>query len=259
MKYFVVTDVHGYFTEMKYALDEAGYDPSNPNHFFISCGDVFDRGTEPDKILFYLNSLPSDRRAFVQGNHESILIEFLRGSRRWSYADVRNGTMDTILQLTGVPTYYKFDDALRILSKDEELHNYLDSLVDYYETANHIFVHGWIPKRYNPDMTYSYNDWRNATHEEWEIARRECGFAMWEDMHFMEKTGETEREEKTIVCGHWHTSYAHVRYHNLGIEFPVGNAGIEKCHFEPFIDDRIVGLDACTALTHKINVLVIEE
>ena len=37
-KYFVVTDVHSFFDEMKKALDAAGFDPTNPTHYFISCG-----------------------------------------------------------------------------------------------------------------------------------------------------------------------------------------------------------------------------
>lgn len=41
MKLFVVSDVHSYFTEMKQALDKAGFDQNNPEHLFIGCGGLF--------------------------------------------------------------------------------------------------------------------------------------------------------------------------------------------------------------------------
>ena len=46
-KYFVVSDVHGFYDEMKKALDNAGFDIANPDHIFVSCGDLLDRGRQP--------------------------------------------------------------------------------------------------------------------------------------------------------------------------------------------------------------------
>ena len=259
MKYFVVSDVHGFFTIMKKALDETAYDPNNPEHFFISCGDAFDRGNESNKVLYYFNSLPKERSVFVEGNHESTLKDYLTGKRTPHATGIRGGTMDTILQLTGVDSYYDFDIALNILSKNEEMYNYLSRLQNYYEIKNYVFIHGWIPRRYQLDGTFSFTDWRNACSLEWNNARCVNGFDEWYIMHKQETSGKSVREGKTIVCGHWHTSYAHVKYYHLGMEFPVGSAGMEHCHFETFEDDRIIGLDACTTLTHKINVLTFEE
>ena len=57
-KYFVVSDVHGFYDEMIKALNEAGWDKNNPNHYIISCGDVFDRGTQPKEVMkFFLKSI----------------------------------------------------------------------------------------------------------------------------------------------------------------------------------------------------------
>ena len=36
MKYFVISDVHGFYNEMKNALDEAGFEPNNENHIFCT-------------------------------------------------------------------------------------------------------------------------------------------------------------------------------------------------------------------------------
>ena len=35
-KFFVFSDVHGFYDEFVKALDEAGYDKNNPEHWLIS-------------------------------------------------------------------------------------------------------------------------------------------------------------------------------------------------------------------------------
>lgn len=39
-KFFVVSDVHGFYDEMIEALNKAGFDKNNKDHVFISCGDL---------------------------------------------------------------------------------------------------------------------------------------------------------------------------------------------------------------------------
>ena len=45
-KFFVIADVHSFYTEMKRALDVAGFEINNPDHILISCGDALDRGSQ---------------------------------------------------------------------------------------------------------------------------------------------------------------------------------------------------------------------
>ena len=54
-KIYAVSDVHGYFAEMKKALDEVGFDPQNPQHLLVSCGDAMDRGHQPRDVIEFLN------------------------------------------------------------------------------------------------------------------------------------------------------------------------------------------------------------
>ena len=56
MKYFVSSDIHGFYDEWILALKNKGFDIKNPNHKIIICGDIFDRGRQPKKLLisFYL-------------------------------------------------------------------------------------------------------------------------------------------------------------------------------------------------------------
>ena len=50
MKYYVVSDVHGFYTELQEALKEKGFFEDTVEHKLISCGDLFDRGREALKL-----------------------------------------------------------------------------------------------------------------------------------------------------------------------------------------------------------------
>jgi len=237
-KYFIVSDVHSFYDEMLLALDKAGYQKSNPEHFFILCGDLFDRGTKPAECLEYVMNLPEDRRIFIRGNHEDLLEELVRGKRGYFSYDVSNGTIDTIKRLSPSEEWFAVDIATRSLSKNQDLMEYFKECRNYYETKNYVFVHGWIP---------NVVDWRvpgNADKYEWEEARWFNGMARWKNGH---------RDAKTIVCGHWHTSWGHHYLHKQGSEFG------EDANFGIFEDDGIIAIDACTAHSGKVNVLVLEE
>ena len=45
-KLFVVSDVHSFYTQLIKVLNEKGFDKNNPEHWFVSCGDLLDRGPE---------------------------------------------------------------------------------------------------------------------------------------------------------------------------------------------------------------------
>ncbi|MBO4554651.1 MAG: hypothetical protein J5713_02605 [Clostridia bacterium] len=55
------------------------------------------------------------------------------------------------------------------------------------------------------------------------------------------------------MCGHYHASYGHANIEHKGSEFG------EDADFEPFEADGILAIDACTALSHKVNCIVIED
>lgn len=50
MRYYVVADVHGFYTEMISALSEKGYFEDKSPHKLIICGDLFDRGVQNKKV-----------------------------------------------------------------------------------------------------------------------------------------------------------------------------------------------------------------
>ena len=71
MKLFVVSDIHSFYKPLIEALDEAGFDKNNKDHWLISCGDCFDRGPDSVELLHYLMSL--ERKILIKGNHDRLL------------------------------------------------------------------------------------------------------------------------------------------------------------------------------------------
>lgn len=239
MRLFVASDIHSYFEIMMSELTKAGFDINNPEHIFVSCGDLFDRGPHSQKMMEFVCSLPHNRKILVRGNHEDLMQDLLRRQFPYSH-DFHNGTFDTVLQLCPDAEY--FNSACDEIKQTGDWDKYFDSTLNYFEIDRYIFVHGWIP---NSD------DWRNCDYFDWKNEAR------W--MNGMEMWSQGVREpNKTIVCGHWHTSWGHSVLHNVGVEWDDVPGCEEEMHTEPFVDDGIIALDACTAYSNKVNILVID-
>lgn len=238
MKYFITSDVHGHYTELKNKLDKQDFNEQLDT--LVVCGDLLDRGKENVKCIQYVNSLPN--KVLIKGNHEYNLERCLR-EYNFSYADKHNGTLDTILEIakyvSGKKYLNAYDREIYLYTNQYlELSQYLNSLRDYFEFTgidenNYVCCHGWLPQDYKDEncKDFEYYSWLN-------------GMEQWHN-------GNTFKD-KTIVCGHWHCSYGNSKYHGIGSEF-----GKDAC-FEPFKDKGIIALDACTTLTKKVNVIVLE-
>lgn len=249
-KFFVASDIHSYFSLYKKALDAAGYDAENPNHWLIVCGDYFDRGPEPLATLDFFEHSP--RSILIKGNHED-LFEDLCNRGYWCEHDVHNGTIPTVLAFgqKNPKNIEQFESA--VVPAQEKVKPLFNKLIPYFETENYIFVHGWIPCKadnlppwYAKHRTYIYDaEWRDSHESSWKEARWINGMDAWSQ-------GAKECG-KTIVCGHWHTSWGHAYLHNYRSEF--GKDAI----FTPFKDDGILAIDACTAYSERVNIVVIED
>ena len=240
-KYFVVADVHGFYNEMTFALLMRGFDQSDPDHVFVSLGDLLDRGPAPASCLSFVNALPADRKILIRGNHEDLLEDCLAREEFYAH-DVHNGTMDTVLALAGPNGYDLFqrdaDGFFAAVRDNPLLRKYLAETRDYAEIGKNVLVHGWIPDRGTaPDGDPLHGNWKEAR---------------W--YNGMEKWQEGERlEGRTVLCGHWHTSWGHALIEQRGSEFG------EDADFSPFVAPGIVALDACTVLSHKVNCLVLRD
>lgn len=240
MKYFVSSDIHGFYDEWKNELDNKGFDINDPNHKIIICGDLFDRGRQPKQIIDFILS-NKNKFILIRGNHEDLMDNMIKKNKN-TIADLSNGTAYTIVDLYPEWQISEFD--LTKIAKETGLQEVLDLCVDYYETPKHIFVHGWIPIIEN---CYLYdNEWRNARTERWKKARWSNPVEMYRYKIF--------EPNKTIVCGHWHCS---ALWHEINPELYTEFG--KNAKYDPFITKEIIALDARTAYSKKVNVVVIEE
>lgn len=251
MKLFCCSDLHSFYTATKEALDKAGFDPNNEEHYLLVCGDAFDRGDESEEMLHFLMSL--ERKILIRGNHDLLLEELCMREFPYSH-DRSNGTVKTVCDLGGAVKGYSFDKCCE--NTWNRTAAYRAALVNYFESEKYIFVHSWIPTKRGtstkmsaqyPPVTYN-EGWRNATAAEWEKA-------MWVNPFFMAQDGLNETG-KTIVFGHWHCSLGHL----IDSGGKLSEFGEDAC-WDVYKNKswKIIGLDKCTAYTGQVNVLVIED
>ena len=275
MKYFIVSDLHSFATELKLALKRAGFQKTNKEHCIVVVGDIFDRGDETLELYNFLSSIPKKRCILIRGNHEYLFRDLLNKSYPESY-DFSNHTVDTFCHIAhrdigdlhcGDVSWKEIIDFV----KSSKIWAWLNSKqwVNYFELGPYIFTHSFIPVRikekyrqvlsiYSPyDLSgkaFEYReDWRNATNYEWEDAT-------WGDPVDYYKAGLFEEESKKgkiLVVGHWHVSDFWKRIANI------------KSYDQPITDiyysQDFIGLDCGVfrepmgGYYHPQNVLVIDD
>ena len=249
-KYFVTSDVHSFLDELMVALNEKGFEMDNPDHILCICGDLFDRGDQSRQLFEFVKELQTqDRLIYVAGNHESLLFDCMSEIYRGQVPSghhFSNGTVKTICMLCGQSEWIIYDPTWRdkICETMQPVLDFIsDNCVDYAEIGDFVLVHGWVPL---------LMDFRDGTSEDWERARWVNGMEKW-------KNPACRVPDKTVICGHWHCSYgwSHIRQERK--EWPNKCRNDWKKSFEPFIDDGIMAIDACTAYSGLCNVIVIEE
>lgn len=265
MRYFIVSDTHGFYTELIKALTEAGFFEYKGPKKLILCGDAMDRGTEAVKLQEFLMDLHKrDELIFIRGNHEDLLIQMLnafevcKANIEIGYSHhIDNGTFDTACQLSGMSAEMAIDNSIKFVTKVLEsdfCKILIPTSVNYFEAGDYIFTHAYIPTIteknmpawYKKGRTHKYDPfWRDAHSSDWDNARWVNG------MEIAEKCGITE-PDKTIVVGHWHTSWGHCHLENKTSEFG------KDADFSPYYGKGIIAIDACTAHTGKVNCLVLD-
>jgi len=236
-KIFAVSDIHGHLNLLIEALNEAGFDPHNKNHLLVVCGDCFDRGTENRGVLNYLRSVKN--KVIVRGNHEDLLFSAISRGKMGTL-EFCNGTDITLLQFLGQNNVDAQGVIVGNYSTCDRLTEFCDSCIDYLETENYCFAHGWIPLKLKDDKLIYRDDWRYATFYEWKKAR----FYEWNKIY----SKEICLEGKTIVCGHRSAAYGYIF-----------DPGRHTRDTTPFLADGIAAIDACTISSRRVNVLVLED
>ena len=249
MKYYVLSDIHGFYTLLQTTLRNAGYFDDPEEKKLILLGDLFDRGPEALSMQEYVLELMERREAIlVRGNHEDLFQDLVTADRgRPLRHHVQNGTYDTLEQLTGLSAGYSWSANMQLARAGRETPYYtriIPNMLDYYETRKYIFTHAWIPcLNWYGGMTYD-PDWREAGADAWREAR-------WTNP--MDAVRTAQPENKTVVCGHFHCSYGHTKYEGKGTEFG------PDADFSPYMAPGIIAIDACTAYSKSMNCVVLRD
>ena len=78
MKYFVVSDTHGFYDETITALTDAGFFTCKDKKKLIICGDLMDRGPQALQLQdFILDLYHKNEVIFIRGNHEDLMMDML--------------------------------------------------------------------------------------------------------------------------------------------------------------------------------------
>lgn len=261
-KYFICSDIHNDYQALIDALKTNEFDETNKNHILVVAGDVFDRGYDAELTYNFLKKMTDENKAIIlNGNHHQMLIDFLEcnnlGLCFFNFR--RNGlsaTIDSFLkqtlswdtyvnlrfseeeqkQMTEIDWNKTWADFVKHSSKEinenyPELLNWLKSMPDYLELKNTIVTHGIIDC-VNGNWRTPIGGWTN------------CHWAKPKDAAFMRNdTG------KHIYLGHIDSDTIRECYH------------LETDNYSIFTrpDGDVTYLDSCTILTHKLNMVVIED
>lgn len=256
-KYFVSSDIHGFYSEWMNALKKVEFGFDNPLHKIIICGDLMDRGNENIKCLEFVSKMIDENRVIcIKGNHEYLFDEIYK-NKFFAQRDYHNKTVNTYIELASAE---KNTNAVKVESIIENAFNnplyqkYKAHLIHFYETEKYVFVHGYIPCS-NSVFNYIYDpNWRKCDDEAFKNASWLNPYEVW--------LSGVKIKDKTIVCGHFSTAYGHAKIHGKGVDYSnYLKYGDFIKHSKPvdgiFKDDGIIGLDATTAVSHKVNVLVL--
>ena len=287
-RWFIVSDIHSFGDILEKTLKQCGFDKNNKNHTLIVCGYIFDRGTKTVKVYNYLKSIPKKRCILIKGNHEQLYMDLLNKYFPEPH-DFSNGTVLTFAQIAGYGLDAVYDlrmadsqglssmfgdsydmpkeslDLWRDIKKkvrESEITKWLQSKqwVNYYESDKYIFVHSFIPlifdnseRGLNEDYCIYYGwtqmfkykeNWREATDLEWSNAAWGCPYKFFDAGLF----NQEKEKGKVLVCGHYRCSEFNVHYLN-------SNENDHSLYF----GKNLIAIDATTALSNKINVLIIDE
>lgn len=251
--YFACSDIHSFYWEWMQALHSAGFDVGNPDHIIILCGDVFDRGDESVECFEFMKILKEHNQLiYIRGNHEDLLFKAVNDIDKGLHIGghhISNGTIKTISHFLDTTEYDVLSRTFDWKKFDEMVNStYLpfiaENSIDYFELGDYVFVHGWVPTTADEEgyMTVG-EDWKNG---DWNEARWENGM----EMSYFDVT----IPNKTIVCGHWHTSWGwHIKEPKKYSEWG------PNATFRPFFSSGVIALDACTAINHFVNVVKFTE
>lgn len=233
MRYLCVSDIHGHYKELKEALDKSNFDVDKDH--LVVLGDLFDRGSESDKVFEYLYELTNKGCAtVVKGNHELFIEEvFDLNEKRMLFNIEHNGFQFTLNSLsktdvTGFPVE-KVRDL--IMKNYPNLIDWIRELPVCFETEKYIGVHAG----FDPTL-----DWKQMEQKK----------LLWtKTREFRELDLTLHGVSKTVI--HGHVSCRNLRDYDgeYGNDFSIYKS----------LDGQKIGIDGYVMKTGRINVYIFEE
>ncbi|MGX7143971.1 metallophosphoesterase family protein [Facklamia languida] len=207
-KAFVVGDIHGMADEFEELLEK--WSPQDQQLILI--GDYMDRGYANQKVLEKIWELQSQYSVItLRGNHEEMLLNFLRSPSNYFNHFVMNGAMGTLSQLTDLPEQLITKTNSRKLTRQlkrcyPRLEDWLMNLPYYIEFGEFIIVHAGI------DL--SLDDWHQTSDYDF----------LWLRDHFHHAINQTGKQ---IIFGHTPTMVLNQNYYNSDVWRKDGKWGID--------------------------------
>lgn len=156
-KAFVIGDIHGVYHTLKVMLDKWHPDEEQ----LILIGDYIDRGPQSYEVVQLLRELQEKEDIkLLRGNHEQLLIDFLRNpAMKWRNYE-RNGGLETMSQFLQLPleevkAKKPAQIAADLQAKEPWLLDWLESLLYYVSFGKHVIVHAGVD--------FTKKDWRHTS------------------------------------------------------------------------------------------------
>lgn len=220
----MISDIHGCYDEFNKLLGMVNY--SSATDQLILLGDYIDRGKDSLKVLEFVRELNFKYGAIaLRGNHDQMLLDWLKNPIQYLYNYMQNGGMETIKSfIPGAEnhimcwdTYNQWANEIK-LAYWEEI-DFLSDLDYYHEDEKHIYVHAGI--------NVNLSDWKNTSKEDF----------IWIREPFLKNN---HQHDKTVIHGHTPCVNLH------------GKSDI-------FYGDKKIGIDGACAYGHQLNCLEITE
>ena len=153
MTSFVIGDIHGCADELRYLIDGL---PVRPDDEIIFLGDYIDRGPDSCGVVSFLiklkDQLTENRLVFLKGNHEDMLLSYLKLSGQHGKMFLLNGGNATV-ESYGVSAEISSPDRLSAAIPPDHLAFY-QALVNWYVTEPYFCVHAGVnPLKTLPEQT----------------------------------------------------------------------------------------------------------
>ena len=137
-----IGDIHGCSKALESLLEAIN---PGPDDTIVTLGDYVDRGPDSRGVIDLLVKLSKQTNLVaLQGNHEQMMLEVISGEAPYQVW-VQHGGVETL-------DSYGFDGRLDFLPPEHV--EFFSSMVDYFETDTHFFVHA----NYDADLPFDQQD-----------------------------------------------------------------------------------------------------